>query len=436
MDLAIEALRLDASDFITKPLNTDTLLLSLQRARDRYTARRQVRDYMRLLERENVLSEQELHRQVAFRRNLIHSALEGIVGCDSRGRVLTFNRSMEVMLSRRQQEVIGVLFLEDLLTAEAASDLKERMESEETGGRGRVLLHETTLLDAEGNRVPVQVSATPVKGEPDETGIVFFFRDLRQLRLMEREMADQARILHQDKMMSLGRLAASVAHEINNPLAGILNYARLMLRVVGRRDPDAEQLERFRRYLELVEKETDRCSRIVSGLLTFSRREPPSRAAVRLGEVVRRSLDLSRHRLELGNIRLVVEGPDFLPTVRGDANQLQQCLINLIFNAIDAMPEGGTLTLRTGAGSPDGTLFVTVEDTGGGIRPEDVDHIFEPFFTTKDEGYGIGLGLATTFSILQQHGGDIAVDSRPGAGACFTMTLPADGGGGTAGDTP
>ena len=167
--------------------------------------------------------------------------------------------------------------------------------------------------------------------------------------LMEKRMADQARALHHDKMVSLGRLAASVAHEINNPLAAVLNYVRLMIRMLQQK-ADSARHTKFTGYLNVVEKELVRCADIVSGLLTFARKAPVSREPVNIGEVIERSLLLSRHRLELGDITLKTDIASNLPRVQGDANQLQQCLINLIFNAIDAMPDGGHIDVfrRTG----------------------------------------------------------------------------------------
>jgi signal transduction histidine kinase len=241
---------------------------------------------------------------------------------------------------------------------------------------------------------------------------------------LERDIVDQARILHQDKMMSLGRLAASVLHEINIPLAGILNYARLMLKILERGPLNAADQKRFGEYLALVARETDRCSRIVSGLLAFSRKTAPRFEALDAAELIERCVKLSRHKLELSNIRLTVEIGVRLPLVYGDFNQLQQCIINLIFNAIDAMPQGGDLFI--GAAGDAGTphVAITVRDTGGGIEAAHRPHLFEPFFTTKEEGHGTGLGLSTVYGIMQRHAGQVHVESEPGKGATFVLELP------------
>jgi signal transduction histidine kinase len=242
--------------------------------------------------------------------------------------------------------------------------------------------------------------------------------------LLEKEKADQVRILHQDKMLSLGRLAASVVHEINNPLTGILNYLQLMVRILGRGPLAEDRREKFQRYLELVETETKRCSQIVSSLLSFSRKSEPSFGDVQLEELLQRCTILSQHKLQLSNIRLESNISANIPAVKGDFNQLQQCVINLIFNAIDAMPDGGTLNLEGRYDGQKGWVIITVKDSGSGIAAEDLPHIFEPFYTTKQEGYGVGLGLSTVYGIMQHHNGTVNVESRPGQGAAFMLQLP------------
>jgi two-component system, NtrC family, sensor kinase len=226
-------------------------------------------------------------------------------------------------------------------------------------------------------------------------------------------------------MMSLGRLAASVVHEINNPLAGILNYCRLMIRILKRGEVSTDQLEKFTRYLDLVEKETSRCSQIVSGLLTFSRKSPVEFGPVVVADLIQRCILLCQHKLELNNIRLEQDIAAGLPAIRGDLNQLQQCIINLVFNAADAMPQGGTLTLSAAVCPASGEICLGVTDTGSGIPEKDLPHIFEPFYTTKDEGYGVGLGLSTVYGIIQNHQGRVEVESRLGKGTTFVLHLPA-----------
>jgi signal transduction histidine kinase len=215
-----------------------------------------------------------------------------------------------------------------------------------------------------------------------------------------------------------------VVHEINNPLSGILNYLRLMIRILRQGAPSQEQIEKFQRYLNLVETEISRCSQIVSGLLSFSRMSPPNFGQVDIDELLQRSILLSRHKLELGNVRIESSVQPKMPSVIGDFNQLQQCVINLIFNALDAMPDGGMLKIDGRHDAANDRVIVTVKDSGLGISPDNVTHIFEPFFTTKKEGYGVGLGLSTVYGIIERHNGKVSVESRPGDGTTFMLALP------------
>ena len=426
MNLAVRALQLDASDFITKPIDIEALHMALKRARHRHTSRKQLADYTALLEKEKAETVQELAKTVAYQRNLIESSMDGIMGCDENNRVVMFNKSMEDILGHSRAGVIGEMTLDRFLQPGEAEKMKTELKGDKHGGKNRLFLYETTLV-GKHERVPAQVSASVLFDHGKEAGAVYFFRDLREMRKLEREIADKASILHQDKMMSLGRLAASVVHEINNPLSGILNYLKLMTRILQRGALTEDQRAKFGRYLEIVENETGRCSRIISSLLTFSRKSSAVFAPVRIDELLARSVTLSRHKLELSNIELVHTAEPGMPAVLGDSNQLQQCVINLIFNAIDAMPDGGTLTLKAYYDATEKEVVTVVADSGAGIAAEHLPHIFEPFFTTKNEGYGVGLGLSTVYGIIERHNGKVSAKSEQGKGAVFYIRMPSIG---------
>lgn len=239
----------------------------------------------------------------------------------------------------------------------------------------------------------------------------------------------QRHILHMEKMASLGKLAATVAHELNNPLAGILTYAHLVERELGRGDLSAAEREELASYLNLVQKESARCGQIVKNLLLFARRSGARFAPHHLNEIADRSFMLVQHHIQMAGLKLEqtrLPGDD---QVLCDGDQIQQALVALLVNAVEAMPEGGTLSVRLtpagGAGAADATAEVLIEisDTGTGIPADILPHIFEPFFTTKEGGNGLGLGLAVVYGIIQRHGGRIEVDSRPGAGTTFRIHL-------------
>jgi two-component system NtrC family sensor kinase len=231
-------------------------------------------------------------------------------------------------------------------------------------------------------------------------------------------------LLNSEKMASIGKLAATVAHEINNPLFGILTYARLVLRELLKHD--VPQRDEMAEQLQTIERESKRCGELVKNLLTFSRQAPSNREPNDLNTVVHRAALLVKHKLDMQSIALEESLGEDLPPVECDANQIQQVVLVLMVNASEAMPKGGSLRVATGI-EPDGEMgFIKVKDTGCGI-PEDVlPRIFDPFFTTKEDQNRTGLGLAVAHSIVEQHAGDISVRSAPGDGTEFTVRLPVE----------
>jgi two-component system NtrC family sensor kinase len=229
-------------------------------------------------------------------------------------------------------------------------------------------------------------------------------------------------LLHSEKMASVGKLAATVAHEINNPLFGILTYARLVLRELLKheipgRDDLCEQLQ-------TIERESKRCGELVKSLLTFSRQAPSIREPNDLNTVVHRAVVLVQHKLSLQNIELQEKLATDLPAVLCDANQVQQVVLVLMMNAADAMPKGGRLAVSTELDADGDCGVVRVKDSGCGIPADVLPRIFDPFFTTKEDQNRTGLGLAVAHGIVEQHGGDILVDSTPGVGTEFRVVLP------------
>jgi PAS domain S-box-containing protein len=335
------------------------------------------------------------------------------------------------MLGYFKEEVLGLMAFDRMFPPGEAERLNDALGSEEFGGKYCLSFYETTLVAKGGTEIPVQLSATVLFDEGEEVGLVAFIRDLRELRRLEQRFADQARLLHQDKMISLGKLAGSVAHEINNPLSGILNYIRLMIKILGKGQITPEHLSKFGKYLPLMESETSRCSKIVSNLLAFSRKSKLEFSEVDVNELLLKCIELSHHKLSLQNIQLETRLDHNLPRIDADANQIQQCMINLIFNAMDAMPDGGTLTIESLRLGDRRGIELKVTDTGCGIAKEHLPKIFDPFFTTKTEGKGVGLGLSTVYGIVDRHKGAISVESKVGKGTVFSIKLPLKIGEGT-----
>jgi len=247
-----------------------------------------------------------------------------------------------------------------------------------------------------------------------------------EMKKKELKRAHEA-VLQSEKMASIGKLAAVVAHEINNPLAGILTYTKLLRKWLERGEWDAARHEEVRSSLELIEAESRRCGDIVKNLLTFARAAPMNLERSDLNAVVDRVVRLVRHQVELANIQLQIDLDPKLPTVHCDASAVEQVILALVMNAIEALPHGGNLWLRSALLPETHQVQLQVKDDGVGIPPEILDHLFEPFFTTKERGRGVGLGLAISRSIVEQHGGKIDVESELGKGTAFNIWLPLNG---------
>ncbi|MFH1176582.1 MAG: ATP-binding protein [Acidobacteriota bacterium] len=235
----------------------------------------------------------------------------------------------------------------------------------------------------------------------------------------------QEQMIAVERMASLGKLAAVVAHEINNPLSSVVTYSRLMLRRLVQQPVETEQGKQSKEILEAIAAESARCGEIVSNLLLFARRSGSRFEPTDVNELARKALFLIKHKIDLAQVELRLELADRLPPCMCDPAQLEQALLALCINAIEAMPEGGVLSVGS-APRPDGGLELAVRDTGTGIDEQVRAHIFEPFFSTKggSDGKGLGLGLAVVYGIVQRHGGTIEVDSIPGEGTAFTIRLP------------
>jgi two-component system NtrC family sensor kinase len=237
--------------------------------------------------------------------------------------------------------------------------------------------------------------------------------------------------LHTEKMASIGKMAAVLAHEINNPLSGILTYAKLLRKWTDRDETPRDDSGRRRRQeicdsLDLIASESRRCGDLVKNLLTFSRTTPMNLQPTNLNQVVDRSLRLVQHQLDLAGIQVQPHLDPDLPPVLCDAAQIEQVILALVMNALDAMPQGGNLWLTTSFGHEPNHACIVVRDDGSGIPAEILPRIFEPFLTTKETGRGVGLGLAISHSILERHNGNIEVQSEQGRGTTFTVTLPWD----------
>jgi two-component system, NtrC family, sensor kinase len=287
-----------------------------------------------------------------------------------------------------------------------------------------------------------EVSTYPVWEKDGKISrFIHISRDITQQRQQEEEITRRleqmvedrtrqlrethAKLLHHDKMSSLGKLSASVVHEINNPIAGILNLAILMKRIIAETALSPKDVEQFGFYLNLMETETRRISRIVSNLLAFSRQSRLEMKRLGLNRLIEQTLVLNANLLRIANVQVETRLAPDLPEVVGSEDQLQQVFMNLVSNAAQAMEpkDGGVLHIESGVHPKDGQILIRIKDTGIGIPPENMSKLFEPFFTTKKRK-GVGLGLSVAYGIIQEHGGSIHVQSAVGEGSTFAVKLP------------
>lgn len=273
-----------------------------------------------------------------------------------------------------------------------------------------------------------EVSTMPLKNDKGEVELILeIIRDITdelEKRVEQRTQTltkNLARLIHEDKMVALGKLVASAVHEINNPLSGIHALSRLMYERLAEGTLTEEDTEQFKYYLNLIDTESARCSTIVSNLLSFSRQQKMEHRLFKLNELIRKVVSLFGHKMELQHVRLNLDLAENLPQLLGDPGQIQQCLVNLLFNAMEAMPDGGQITIRTRWEESQNLIRLEVEDTGPGIPEEMMSRIFEPFFSTKDQDKGVGLGLSVVYGIIKDHHGSIYVKSEVGKGSNFII---------------
>ncbi|MCF6239886.1 MAG: ATP-binding protein [Bacteroidales bacterium] len=270
----------------------------------------------------------------------------------------------------------------------------------------------------------VEISRDITKRKSDEKATQNYL--VKMVEERTRQLKDShERLLHQDKMASLGKLSSSVVHEINNPVAGILSLVILSKRILKEDEIHQAELDLFRQYLDLMDTETRRISRIVNNLLVFARQSKIEVVKFDINDLIEQILILNANLLKINKVRVIENLEKNLPLISGSEDQIKQVIMNLISNASESMSRSETrrLTISTCRNDKEKTISFKIGDTGNGIPKETISKIFEPFFTTKRKGKGVGLGLSVVYGIIQEHGGKVFVDSDPSKGTQFTITL-------------
>jgi len=376
--------------------------------------------------------ESETELETLFASTLLEASPDGVLVIDRDFRIINCNKSPLIPGSTNSDSIIGKhCFRVMQQSMRPCSDPERCCPVHETQKTGKLARKVYEVVGSDNIRQIRQVTSYPVFNRFGEVAhFVLTIRDMTSdlnERIEEHTQTlkkDMARMAQEDRLSSLGRLVASVCHEINNPITSIVTFTKLILTKIQKRDLGVDQLANMERYLDLSFREAMRCGGIVKNLLTFARPKSVEARFIEIAEVISTIVLLTGHQFLDANVRCIVELPPPPFTAWGDYAQIQQCLLNLIFNAIDAMPGGGTITISGGNDEADDMVWLKVSDTGYGIHPQDLQRIFEPFYSTKVDGKGNGLGLSMVYGIIRQHRGVVEVESEPGQGTTFRIKLP------------
>jgi len=367
---------------------------------------------------ERISLEREVEKAKTFFQNVIESTVDGIVVVDTKGKVLIFNEGMERLTGYSAEEIINTGHLSSFYDIETAKENMRKMRSNLYGPPGKLNPTSMTITTKSGEKIPVTLSASIITIDGKEVGSVGVFTDMREILEMRKELKQaHLQLVQSEKIASVGRMAAGVAHEINNPLSGILIYAELLKEALQNNPQHLKDIQ------EIIDQ-TLRCKKIVADLLEFSRQSIGKTSAFSVDQLVTKSLNLLVNQASFQDIDVITEIESDMPEMIGDFGQLQQVLTNLFINAADAMQGKGTLTVRARFDQKEKKFILQVADTGPGIPEHLRDKIFDIFFTTKPVGKGTGLGLSISQNIINLHGGNIRVDCPPEGGTVFHIELP------------
>jgi len=364
--------------------------------------------------------ERELRETNDFRKRLIESSPYAIIATDIKGNIIVFNRAAEELSGYRAEEVLGRIHITQIYPPGVAKEVMQRLRSPDYGGIGRLTGSEFKMVHKGGKEIPIHLSAAIVYQGGEEMASVGIFTDLRPRIVMEQKLQEtHLQLIQLEKLRSLGEMAAGVAHEINNPLGGILIYACLLLEGLAPDDAQREDLGR-------IVQEATRCQEIVKSLLEFARQSGPKKELIDVNRAITDGLHFLENQATFHNIEIIKELAPSLPPLLGNAGQLKQVFLNIMINAADAMHARGALTIKTFLSGNGNKVVIEFTDTGGGIPEDILPRIFDPFFTTKRVGEGTGLGLSMSYGIVKEHKGDIEVDTVLGSGTTFRVLLPVE----------
>jgi PAS domain S-box-containing protein len=390
MELAISALHLEASDFITKPIHDEALFVALKRAEEKISLKRQLRDYTENLEQKVQEATAEIKRISDFQANLINNSLDGIIAGNDKGEILIFNASAQRLTGYQQEEAMGRLSLEDLYGPEVIEKWRNTWcQAQRPAEKEDEIYIDTTIRTREGEKIPIRVTGTTLLQAGQVIGCVTFFQDLREIR--------------------------RIAHAIKNIVGGLKGGM-----FVVNKGFELSQQDYLQQGWDMVQRNIAKISSLAMDLLTYSKERKPEYRLAQVSEVATEVVDLLKARAEEFNIKLTLNSANELEPVAMDVTGIHQCLVNLVNNAIDACRpeicghEDGQVTLRI-CRHPHWAVCLEVEDNGCGIDESNKEKIFTTFFSTKGTE-GTGLGLLNVQKIAREHQGSLEVESLPGFG--------------------
>ena len=361
--------------------------------------------------------EKQIIEAYDFLNKIVQSSPNAIMAADMDGNIIIWNPAAQDLLGYTAAEVIGKMNIKKVYPEGTARKVMTMLRNSEHGGVGKLNTYPMVYVRRDRKIIEGTLSAAIIyNSEGKEIASVGSFVDLRDRLEMERELRRiQQQLLQSEKLAAMGRLTSQIAHELNNPLYGIMNTLELLKTEIPLQN-------KRRKILDMALSETTRLSELLRNMLSFSKPDQEEKALVDVNTIIEEILLLNTKQLQENDISVAVELAAGLGKVRASKNQLRQVFLNLIMNAQDAMPEGGSIHFTTSGN--DERIHIEVSDTGSGIHKEHLNKIFDSFFTTKASVKGVGLGLSVCYGFIKEHGGDIRAQSEPGSGTTFTITLP------------
>lgn len=419
MDVAIQSLQLEASDFVTKPIVDEALTVALKRAKEKLHLRKMIKEYTENLEDKVKQATEELRQRYEFEDNLIQHSIDGIIGTDKQGKIMVFNQGDERIFGYSKDEVIGKIDISSLYPPETFEEIMQGMQGKEGERQEMHVWRETFVLGKNGDKIPVKFSGTVLYQDGEVIGSVGFLHDLREIKKLQREL------IKSERLAATGETVAGLAHGIKNILGGLKGGVYVVENALKKKD-----MHGLRNGWDMVKRNIDRISGLVMDLLNYSKEREPEYEKCSPNAIAEEVCILMDAKAKESGIKIVRDFDPNIVDVTIDPKGIHHCLLNLVSNAIDAFEfdedEGKEYMVRvTTKREGDEALILQVSDNGCGMDDTVRKQIFTSLSSTKGSK-GTGLGLLVTQKTVHEHGGTIKVESEPGKGSTFAIRLPSE----------